>query len=67
MMVFLKKTIYTEKAFIDGTMVENLEVHMLTILWKDTAYSLGKMDENTLVDIRAIKNADTEHLSGQMG
>jgi flagellar biosynthesis regulator FlbT len=48
MRVFLKKTICTERASINGTMVEYLEVLMLITLWRDTEYLLGRMDVNML-------------------
>ena len=46
MKVFLKRIICTEKVSIDGMMEENLEVHTLITLWRDTVYLLGRMDES---------------------
>jgi hypothetical protein len=40
---FLKKTICTEKASIDGMTEENLEELTLVTSWRDTAYLLGRM------------------------
>jgi len=67
MKVFLKKTICTEKVSIDGMTEENLEEHTLTISWRDTVYSHGRMAVSMWVVIKMIRNADTVLSSGQMG
>jgi hypothetical protein len=66
MRAFFKKIICTAKVFTDGMMAVNLVEVMSTTSWRDTVYSLGKMDENTLVDTKMIKNAEMVHSSGQM-
>ena len=65
MRVFSKKTICTVKAFIDGMMAENSKELMSIILWRDTEYLLGRMDESMLVVTKMIKNVDMALSSGQ--